>query len=158
MKKIFFITLLFLSALAGCNTYYVAATTEPIDLYQSEGAGDLAFNVPVGTMLLLRGSDRHGMRRVRFHNDANWYWAPSVHLSLVPGFNPKYYNETYASYESNHTGGVASSGGYDATIQTGSRGGKYYINKNGNKTYVKRSTPGGSVRHVGGSGSRGGRH
>lgn len=28
--------------------------------------------------------------------------------------------------------------GSGRTIQTGSRGGKYYINKNGNKTYIKR--------------------
>lgn len=34
---------------------------------------------------------------------------------------------------------AASNYGQDKTIQTGSRGGQYYINSNGNKTYVPKS-------------------
>jgi len=49
------------------------------------------------------------------------------------------YNSTYTyptSPKTNYNGNSTYSNG--RTIQTGSRGGQYYINKNGNKTYVKK--------------------
>ncbi|WP_133300263.1 hypothetical protein [Mucilaginibacter terrenus] len=143
---------------ASCNTYYVASTTTPIDIYPDLQTSNISYNVPGGTVLLIKGNAKNGMRRVRYHSDPNWYWVSASNLSLVPGFNPKYYDSTYANYENSGSASTSAANGYDATIQTGSRGGKYYINKNGNKTYVKRSTPSGTVKHVGGRGSRGGRH
>lgn len=44
--------------------------------------------------------------------------------------------ETNTSFQT--TGTYSSSSANGRTIHTGPRGGRYYINKNGNKTYVKR--------------------
>jgi hypothetical protein len=136
---------------SSCNTYYVASANIPFDLYTDGGGSQIAYSIPTGTMLLLKGHSKSGLVKVRYHSYPGWYWVSDANLSLVPGFNPKLYSSSYYSYETNT---IQGGGGYDATIQTGSRGGKYYINKNGNKTYVKRSTPSGTVKHVGGSRGR----
>lgn len=143
------ITLLFFAS--SCNTYYVASANVPVDLYADGESTQIAYSVPIGTMLLLKGHSKNGLVKVRYHSYPGWYWVSDANLSLVPGFNPKLYSSSYYSYETNDS---QSGGGYDATIRTGSRGGKYYINKNGNKTYVKRSTPSGTVKHVRSSRSR----
>jgi hypothetical protein len=132
----------------ACHTYYVASSDQPVSIYADNYGGQIVYDVPAGTVLLLKGHARNGLTRVRYHLNPNWYWVSNTNLTLVPGFNPKQYDRSYSSYE---TSGTAATGGYDATIQTGPRGGKYYINKNGNKTYVKRSTSSGTTRHVGGS-------
>jgi hypothetical protein len=134
----------------SCTTYYIAGTNAPVDLYSDDDATQLAYNVPVGTVLLLRGHPRNGFIRVRYHSYPNWYWINYANVTLIPGADPRSYANSYSSYETGYNSGA----GYDATIQTGSRGGKYYINKNGNKTYVKRSTPSGSTKRVGGSRGR----
>ncbi|WP_457129972.1 hypothetical protein [Mucilaginibacter sp. HD30] len=143
--------------MTSCNTYYVASSNTEINMYGDANAIQTIQTVPVGSVLLLKGkSNSYGLRKVRYHNDKTWYYTWDDKLTLVPGFNPKSYDYTYSSYERSGVT-TTNSSGYNATIQTGSRGGKYYINKNGNKTYVKRSTPSGSVKRVGGTGSRGGR-
>lgn len=155
----------------SCNTYYVAASDVPIDLYTDYDAANIKYSLGTGTALLLKGKPKNGLVKVRYHSDASWYWVNYMNLKLVPYSNPKYYEASYASIESSITASKSNSGSrvsgvntlsnstrYDATIQTGSRGGKYYINKNGNKTYVPRSTPSGTTKRVGGKGSRGGKH
>jgi hypothetical protein len=117
----------------------------PKNLYSDQASNQIAYNVPVGTVLLLKGRAKSGMVKVRYHTNPTWYWMSDGNFSLVPGFNPKQYTSSYYGYESN---AVLGTGSYDATIQTGARGGKYYINKNGKKTYVKRSTSSGTVKHV----------
>ncbi|WP_139112962.1 hypothetical protein [Mucilaginibacter sp. PPCGB 2223] len=97
------------------------------------------------------------MIRARYHTDPTWYWIVNTHLSPIPYANAKFYNQLYANLESANPAGVTPNTTYNTTIQTGPRGGKYYINKNGKKTYVKRSTASGSTRSVGGKGSRGGK-
>jgi hypothetical protein len=154
----------------SCNTYYIAASTQPLGIYSDNSASSVAYDIPVGSVLLLKGKPKNGLTQVRYHSDKNWYWVDMAYLNLVPNENPKFYDFTYSSLESRiastKTKGDLKVGistvpvntGYDATIQTGSRGGKYYINKNGNKTYVKRSTPSGTTKRVGGKGSRSGKH
>lgn len=157
IKSLIVSSLLLLVCLAGCSTYYVASSNTEINMYADANALQTLQTVPAGSVLLIKGkSNSYGLRKVRYHLDQTWYYAWDDKLTLVPGFNPKSYDYTYSSYE--RSGDTPSgSSGYNATIETGSRGGKYYINKNGNKTYVKRSTPAGSVKKVGGTGSRGGR-
>ncbi|MGN6396540.1 MAG: hypothetical protein ACTHMI_13310 [Mucilaginibacter sp.] len=139
---------------SSCNTYYIASSIQPTDLYSDYEATQLAYNLPVGTVLLLKGQPRNGFIQARYHSYSNWFWLNYSNVTLIPGADPKQYSTSYSTYETSYKAG----NGYDATIQTGSRGGKYYINKNGKKTYVKRSTPSGSTKHIGGRGSRGGRH
>lgn len=170
MKKSFVAYLLVCLSvvLSSCDTYYVAASNTPVDIYTSYEGYEVAYNVPVGSVLLMKGKVKNGLTRVRYHTNPTWYWVDNANLSLVPNANPKYYDLSYVSLESTiassnsgralGTSGSSTSTGYSATIQTGSRGGKYYINKNGKKTYVPRSTTSGSTKRVGGKGSRGGKH
>lgn len=159
MKKLLLIACLVTIVFSGCTTYYVASTTEPLDLYPEDVRAEPMLTLPTGSVLLLKGKIRKGKRLVRFHENENWYWAPSASLNLIPGFDPKRYESGYAAYEAgSRTAGSTTGSGYDASIHTGPRGGEYYINKNGRKTYLKKGSSTGSVKHVGGRGSRGGRH
>jgi hypothetical protein len=145
------------SIFSSCNTYFIAASNAPVNIYSADDGANVVYNVPVGSVLLLKGKvNRYGLTRVRYHSDRSWYWVNYMYLSFVPNANPKYYDLTYRNLEFNivsskggsHGNTNTSSSSYDAIIQEGSRGGKYYINKNGNKTYVPRSTPAGSTRSV----------
>ena len=57
------------------------------------------------------------------------YPPASTYVPAPPSYRPVYSSPSYS------TSGRASG----KTIHTGSRGGKYYINSNGNKTYVKKN-------------------
>lgn len=57
------------------------------------------------------------------------YYCPSASLTINPD---------YKSPETNTSNSSSPSYTPSRTIQTGPRGGRYYINKNGNKTYIKR--------------------
>ncbi len=155
----FWATALFIAFITtACNTYYVASSDRPLDLYTSYNGNQVGYSVPTGTILLIKNHSRNGLTRVRFHSNPAWYWVSVAYVTYVPGFNPRYYSQNYLDYESGARNTSSVGPGYDATIQTGSRGGKYYINKNGNKTYVPRSTVSGTTRTVGGRGSRGGKY
>lgn len=160
MKKLLPLVCALTLLTASCTRYYVALTTEPIDLYPENIVADTVLGIPAGSALLVKGKIKEGKQLVRYHQNANWYWAPSSTLSLIPNFNPKTYLSGYAAYEASKQGVSTEivGSGYDAAIHTGPRGGQYYINKNGKKTYVKKASSSGSIRHVGGRGSRGGRH
>ena len=60
------------------------------------------------------------------------YSKPLQKYNSVNYSTPSYLTPTYS------TPSYSSSSSSSRVIQTGSRGGKYYINSNGNKTYVKR--------------------
>jgi hypothetical protein len=51
---------------------------------------------------------------------------------------PSYNNSSYSTTPS-YNNSTYSTPSYSAPVQTGPRGGSYYINGNGNKTYVKKS-------------------
>ncbi len=144
--------------ITGCNTYYVASSDRPLDLYTNYNVSQIGYSVPTGTILLIRNHVKNGLTQVRVHSNRTWYWVSAAYITFVPDFDPRYYALTYSDYESGTRSASNAGSGYDATIQTGSRGGKYYINKNGNKTYVPRSTVSGSTRVVGGRGSKGGKY
>ncbi|MDO3641267.1 hypothetical protein [Mucilaginibacter sp. L3T2-6] len=152
MKKIIQFTafaLLIWMGTSSCSKYYVAASVQPTDLFADYDATQLAYNVPAGTVLLLKGKPKNGFVQARHHYYPDCFWLNYANVSLVPGADPKQYTAVYSQLEAGGTGDA----GYDATIQTGPRGGRYYINKNGKKTYVKRGSSGG-VKHVGGGRGR----
>lgn len=63
------------------------------------------------------------------NNNSNTYTTPSNYSYLTP--TPTYYSSTSSSTSS-------SSSSTSRNIQTGPRGGQFYINSNGNKTYIKK--------------------
>ena len=160
MKKILSLLLLpgisfFLEA---CHTYSIAETTVPTELFYKSNHLEIDSTVSAGSIVLLKGTSKDGMIQARYHADPTWYWISSANISAILNINSKSYNQIYTSLESANPAGVILNAGYNATIQTGSRGGQYYINKNGKKTYLKHSTSSGRTKTVGGKGSRGGRH
>jgi len=153
------------SILSSCTTYSIVSSTSAMDLYTDPNATVVGFSIPVGSALLMKPSNIYGYVRVRYHERSTWYYAPTTSLAVVPMYDPQSYATTYTYIESDlaeqknaalapsdASASVSPATGYDAMIQTGPRGGKYYINKNGKKTYVKRSTPSGSTKHVSGTG------
>lgn len=66
----------------------------------------------------------------------NYYLTPSVKTKKKKHKTSTY---SYPSYVSPSYSYPSSSSSTTRTIHTGSRGGRYYINSNGNKTYVKRN-------------------
>lgn len=64
------------------------------------------------------------------------YSTPSYNNSTYS--TPYYNNSTYYNTPS-YNNSTYSTPSYSAPVQTGSRGGSYYINGNGNKTYIRKS-------------------
>jgi hypothetical protein len=160
MKRLYNLLFLATALLFGesCSTYYVAANKTPVDLFADETATETVYSIPAGTALLIKGKPRNGTAKVRYHSNKSWYYVSTQSLYLVPNANAKEYFTNYPTIENQIASSPGSStsfyipsSGYNPTIQTGPRGGKYYINKNGNKTYVKKSSSSGSTRRVGGS-------
>lgn len=96
----------------------------------SEGGSDSPSNMQLLTI------DEHKRKtateRAR-HANSTYYSTPNYLRSstATPTYSsPKSSNSTYYSAPPAYNGG--------RTIQTGSRGGNYYINSNGNKTYIKK--------------------
>lgn len=65
------------------------------------------------------------------HNAINYYVTPTVKPTKIQYSTPSYTAPVYTLPTYNNSSSST------RTIYTGSRGGKYYINSNGNKTYVK---------------------
>jgi hypothetical protein len=77
---------------------------------------------------LWKDADKDGLVGYYDNNDRNSNWAASRKINTNSYNTGSYYNSTPSyNYNSNKT------------IYTGSRGGQYYINNNGNKTYVKKT-------------------
>lgn len=67
------------------------------------------------------------------------YYSPATYSTssyAEPTYRSTYTTSTYSAPTTNYTSPSYSS---NRTIYTGSRGGQYYINSNGNKTYVSRN-------------------
>jgi len=64
-----------------------------------------------------------------------YYSTPTPKVKKIKNSTPSYNTKTYSSPSYSNYNYSSSS---TRTIHTGSRGGKYYINSNGNKTYVKK--------------------
>jgi hypothetical protein len=163
MKKFYLLVVLMYVAcfMQSCATYYVAANNTPIELFTNEDMTDPAFDIPAGTALLMKGSPKNGWAKVRYHKDLTWYLVAAQHIYLVPGAMAKEYPTSFIAMESriatlSSTPSTlqGSSEGYGNTILTGPRGGRYYINKNGNKSYVKKGTSSGGSRRSSGGGRR----
>ncbi|HQO08752.1 MAG TPA: hypothetical protein PLK90_01955 [Clostridiales bacterium] len=77
---------------------------------------------------LWNDQDNDGLVGYYDNNDRNSSWSASTKINTNIYNNNSYYNST-PSYDYNS----------NKTIQTGSRGGQYYINSNGNKTYVNKT-------------------
>ncbi len=58
--------------------------------------------------------------------------------STYPQYNSNSTSTSSPKYKSNSTFSMPSGSYNGKTIHTGSKGGKYYINSNGNKTYIKK--------------------
>lgn len=83
-----------------------------------------------------RTATNNGFKRSSYPpSKVNYYSTSSVKAK-----NKKYKTSTYSypAYVAPSYSYPTSSSSTTRTILTGSRGGKYYINSNGNKTYVKR--------------------
>ncbi len=63
------------------------------------------------------------------------YTTPSYNNSTYS--TPSYNNSSYSTPSYNNS--TYSTPSYSVPVQTGPRGGNYYINGNGNKTYIKKS-------------------
>jgi hypothetical protein len=118
------------AATAGFSTisptfYYVTAESAPLSESAKTANPVIKYTVPRGEKLLVVGQGQDGWVMVRW-DGVTYYTLASLLSTETP---------SPAATAPAATG--ASSGSY-RTINTGPRGGRYYINKNGNKTYIKR--------------------
>lgn len=103
----------------------------------SQGGSDDPYNMQLLTVSQHRAKTARERARTSktYSNNTsnNYYSTPTLKSYSTSGYTtPSYGNKTYT------TPSYSSSSSSNRVIQTGSRGGKYYINSNGNKTYVKR--------------------
>jgi hypothetical protein len=125
MKKM----LLALLLLTGCATANTSSDEQPVNaLFEPMGSfayyyarPDSTINeagsLPAGQPIQIIGR-RGRWYRSQYPNQRSYYFLVGS-LAASAGFNSSPYNGS-------------------RTIQTGPRGGHYYINKNGNKTYIPR--------------------
>ena len=114
---------------------YVEATEgAPLFLSTASESTAPARVASVGKPLFVLGV-YDGWYRVR-HSDNRVYYTRPYRLSKLKR-TPQYTRNTTPAYVPAYSA-PSSSGSSSRSIQTGPRGGKYYINKNGNKTYIKR--------------------
>lgn len=105
----------------------------------SQGGSDAPYNMQ---LLTVRQHKAKTARESAYRSTNYYYYKPlKDNYYSVPKFNststtPSYYKPSYSipSYSSNHYSIPSVS---SRVIHTGSRGGRYYINSNGNKTYLK---------------------
>lgn len=111
----------------------------------SQGGSDAPSNMQLLTIRQHRAKTARERARTASNNSfssplyspsaVNYHSTPSVKTK-----KKKYKTSTYSypSYAAPSYSYPTSSSSTTRTIQTGSRGGRYYINSNGNKSYVKR--------------------
>ncbi|MEP6645801.1 MAG: hypothetical protein ABJC12_01830 [Saprospiraceae bacterium] len=129
MKKLFFTSLLSLVVVIGFSQNYSNYNT-----YQPRPYKDIYGNSYSNYNNLYKDTDKDGLMNVYDNNDksSNIYKSYDVPTNnyTSPSYNytaPTYYTpSTYDTYSTK-------------TIYTGPQGGQYYINSNGNKTYIRRS-------------------
>lgn len=103
----------------------------------SQGGSDAPSNMQLLTIKQHRAKTARERARATYSNSFNrsFYSTPTGTTK-----KKKYKTSTYSypSYVAPSYSYPSSSSSTTRTIHTGSRGGRYYINSNGNKTYVKR--------------------
>lgn len=165
MKKIYPL-LLIIPIFFSCvrMNQYTYLTTSDIPLYGPKGMDDVRYaDIPAGDTVITYGEHRHNIKAVYYKS------TPVITVGVLPQNKlirqkrvrrkrvktilttriPDSYKGAFALYsgppistpKSRVTETYTPSSG--STIHTGPRGGRYYINSNGNKTYLKSgsSTP-----------------
>lgn len=102
----------------------------PLFSSPQSGSSDFVTVASTGRPLFVLGV-HDGWYRVRYSDNQIYYTRPYWLSKLRK--KPLYSRNTQPDYTPNYSPSSTSH-----SIQTGPRGGKYYINKNGNKTYIKR--------------------
>ncbi|MBO0935535.1 hypothetical protein J2I47_03140 [Fibrella sp. HMF5335] len=157
------------------GNYYEYELTDATEVYADELGGNKRLaDMPAGTHVVRRGRVKGNTYQSVDYDGYNVFLR-QPHWRMVRRYRGSYateykpidtyavYNSSVSTYQSSEQGNTPSNGAY---IHTGPRGGHYYINSNGNKTYVKPgSSLGGSssksrslYRSSGSGRSGGGRH
>lgn len=158
----FFCLLIYVFTLSGCkvNRYYYTSDF-PMEVH-SDGYGSARYmDIPAGDTVFTENRWYSGGRLATFYNSKVVYKDRTLRVNTVG--DPIYLFKKQVTYKvantekarrltldgyplygqrrSNYSPSTQISEGASGsghTIQTGPRGGRYYINKNGNKTYIKR--------------------
>lgn len=125
MKKFFVIFLAFIASAVGANAQYTTGTNQ--STYGSVTTVTNANSTWVNGYTKKDGTHVDGYYRTK-RNGTN-----HDNYSTSGNYNP--YSGSEGSRAKDYSSDAYNYGG-GRTIHTGSRGGQYYINKNGNKTYV----------------------
>lgn len=83
-----------------------------------------------------KGITKKNQQCKRMTSDSTGYCYQ--HIDQYPNEGKTSSSSTQQTKSTQSTAPTSTSGSYNKTIQTGPRGGQYYINKNGNKTYIKK--------------------
>lgn len=128
MKKIILTAVIAISSVFGANaqSYFGTTSTTKANTSYSVGATN-------SSVRYQQGYTRTDGTYVRGHykTDSNG----TNHDNFSTRGNVNNYTGSYGSRARDYSSGAYNYGS-GRTIQTGSRGGQYYINSNGNKTYV----------------------
>lgn len=146
MKKIIYF-LLFISFFTSCiveNNYYQVVNNNDMDIYSSSfKIGKPILKVAAGNVLHITKVPRKTKQRIKYNN------GMKVYSGYVFNVSPYDYNdyveprkkEVELPSNKNKPSSPSLTPSYNAPsrdIQTGPKGGRFYINSNGNKTYIKK--------------------
>lgn len=132
MKNVFLTSILSFVAIVCYSQNY---TTYPV--YQPRPYTDIYGNHYSNFNNLNKDTDNDGLLNWNDNNDKSKDVYKSYDIPIYNNTAPTYnysapaYNSTPSNYDTYST----------KTIYTGPQGGQYYINSNGNKTYIKRDNP-----------------
>lgn len=143
------ITLLFGCSAPGMHSSYEGSSKyKPInELYTASNNDILLKSSPYSIRKISKGIQINDTIYVYGIYDYKWYMVRVGKRKYFAGYNDltdfkavnKMYKEAVpATFYPSPTNTTKSTYSPTRTIQTGPRGGQYYINKNGNKTYIKR--------------------
>jgi hypothetical protein len=133
---------------------YTLVVTAPLPIYGDSGIVGVRYrDIPIGDTLIFLGEDLENTAPVLYRHTPIWtsgiyiktriakqrkllrYEIPSYYPLVVNSLNGKFDRQLNTVKSSQAIYGGSSTSG--AAIHTGPRGGRYIINSNGNKTYIK---------------------
>ena len=130
MKHLILTSIFSLVAILGYSQYYNSYQT-----YTPRPYKDVYCNSYSNFNNLSKDTDNDGLINIYDNNDKSTDLYKSYNLPANNYSNPSY----------NYTTPTYTPSSYDTystrTIYIGPQGGEYYINSNGNKTYIKKSSP-----------------